>query len=498
MFLATVLRRAFWSGGGASGTALSFVLFVLMGGCAGTKAGAGTAGAGGGAGATGAGGAASPLDDGGVLFAHHDGPLPSYDGATDMPRVVGGAPLGDAACAAQTQQAQKAPLDMYIMLDSSYSMTETVGTTRTTKWQAITAALTTFLRDPSSAGIGVGLQYFPLVNASVPQECNLDTDCGASGPCDIQRTCVGGTTIKACSTDADCGAAAPCARLGICPANQTLACTQFNPCGGGRNNACVLIAGNCHLRDSCSNASYAMPTVEVAPLPGAAAALTTWLGAHVPDGDTPTAAALTGAISHAQSLGKASPTHRVVALLATDGIPNECTPIDDPGLASIAASGLSGTPSISTFAIGVFGAGEQQAGQATLNAIAMAGGTKQAFVINQQQNVEQLFLSALNSVRTAALSCEFKVPTPAAGQTLDYYAVNVQFTSGAGKSVTIGNVKNKAACDARQGGWYYDVDPATGTPQTISVCDTSCAALQGDPAGRVDVLLGCKTEYIVP
>jgi len=76
--------------------------------------------------------------------------------------------------------------------------------------------------------------------------------------------------------------------------------------------------------------------------------------------------------------------------------------------------------------------------------------------------------------------------------------VNVQYTSGAGQAVTIGNVHDKAACDARQGGWYYDVDPATGTPQTISICDTSCAALRGDAAGRVDVLVGCKTETIIP
>ena len=90
------------------------------------------------------------------------------------------------------------------------------------------------------------------------------------------------------------------------------------------------------------------------------------------------------------------------------------------------------------------------------------------------------------------------MPTAPAGQNLDYYSVNVQFTSGAGQSVLIGNVKSKAACDARQGGWYYDVDPASGTPQSISICDTSCTQLQGDPAGRVDVLVGCKTEIIIP
>ena len=250
---------------------------------------------------------------------------------------------------------------------------------------------------------------------------------------------------------------------------------------------------------AASNAPYAAPAVEVAALPGAATVLTTSLGAHMPDGLTPTSGALTGAISHAQALAKANGGHRVVTLLATDGLPSECTPADTMGVASIAAAGLAGTPSISTFVIGVFAPDEALDAQTTLDAIAAAGGTKQAFVISSQQsNVEQVFLTALNSVRTAALSCEFKVPTAAAGQTLDYYAVNVQFTSGAGQTATIGNVHDKTACDARQGGWYYDVDPAKGTPANISICDTSCTQLRGDPAGRVDVLVGCKTEVIIP
>ena len=185
-------------------------------------------------------------------------------------------------------------------------------------------------------------------------------------------------------------------------------------------------------------------------------------------------------------------------MLATDGLPSECTPDDTMGVASIAAAGLAGAPSISTFVIGVFAPEEAQDAQTTLDAIAVAGGTKQSFVINLQQNVEQAFLTALNSVRTAALSCEFKVPAAAAGQTLDYYAVNVQFTSGAGQTVTIGNVHDKTACDPRQGGWYYDVDPAKGSPTDISICDTSCAQLRGDAAGRVDVLVGCQTEIIIP
>jgi hypothetical protein len=83
------------------------------------------------------------------------------------------------------------------------------------------------------------------------------------------------------------------------------------------------------------------------------------------------------------------------------------------------------------------------------------------------------------------------------GGAVDYARVNVQFTSGSGQQVTIGNVKNRAACSATRGGWYYDVDPSTGAiPKTISICDASCTQMRADPAGRVDILLGCLTIIV--
>jgi hypothetical protein len=295
-----------------------------------------------------------------------------------------------------------------------------------------------------------------------------------------------------------------CVPLGGCTLTPDYCIPVGGPCGNGirgtpRGNACVALAGYCDGRDLCDGTAYAMPAVEVAPLPGAANALVASLTQKMPDGLTPTAGALTGAISHAQALAKASPTHRVVVLLATDGFPSECMPVDVPGVSGIAATGLAATPSISTFVVGVFAPDEQLDAQMNLDAIAAAGGTKKAFVINLSQNVTTEFIAALNAIRRTALACQYKVPVAAPGETLDYYKVNVQYTSGAGQSVTIGNVASKAACNPTKGGWYYDADPAAGgKPENISICDTSCTQLQGDPAGRVDVLLGCKTEYIIP
>jgi hypothetical protein len=69
-------------------------------------------------------------------------------------------------CATTTQQAEKIPLDMFIMLDQSGSMSTDVAT-NVTRWDAVTTALTAFVQQPQVAGLGVGIQFFAL-----PDNCN--------------------------------------------------------------------------------------------------------------------------------------------------------------------------------------------------------------------------------------------------------------------------------------------------------------------------------------
>jgi hypothetical protein len=239
---------------------------------------------------------------------------------------------------------------------------------------------------------------------------------------------------------------------------------------------------------------YAAPAVPIALLPGVASAISTSLAAHRPNGNTPTSAALQGAINEAESYARANPGHSVVAVLATDGIPDECTPNTIPAIAGIAASGVGANPSVKTFAIGVFTPNDVASGTAALNQIASSGGSGQAFIINTtSQNVEQQFISALNSIRGAALPCQYVLPVPSVG-TPDFKRVNVQFTTGSGAAATLPYVEAPANCDPSKGGWYYDTDPAEGgTPKAILVCPSTCTTLKGDAKGRVDVVLGCQT-----
>lgn len=419
-------------------------------------------------------------------------------------QVIGTGSLGDAACASQSQQAQRLPLDLYVMMDSSGSMAEPTAS-GVSKWDAIRSALTAFLQDPQSDGLGVGLQYFPLLRPNVPDQCSTDAMCNGQGPCGIARACNSPTASIACNTNADCPLGITCELVGACfdPAGNVILCLPARPgfvCNNNPLDPCLPLAGYCDNRDLCPAASYATPAVEVAPLPGAANELVASLNARVPDGLTPTGGALAGAVTHAQALARANPTHRVAVVMATDGLPSECTPLDIPGIAAIASSAAAGTPSISTFVIGVFAPDEQADAQTNLNALAAAGGTRSAFIVTTNQNVAAGFVNALNAIRTTALSCEYAIPASGPdGGALDYFSVNVEFTSGAGQTVTIGNVPNQAGCSPTKGGWYYDADPnAGGTPHTISICDTTCSQLRADNAGRVDILLGCKTEVIVP
>ena len=165
-------------------------------------------------------------------------------------------------------------------------------------------------------------------------------------------------------------------------------------------------------------------------------------------------------------------------------------------IATMASTASKAQPSVPTFVIGVFAPTDVGA-QQNLDAIAGAGSTGKAFVINTSQDVTTGFLDALNSIRTTALACEYGVPQPDAGQ-LDYSAVNVRYTDGAGKVSSVLYSGGNAASCTDKGGWYYDVDPAAGgTPTKIEICPVSCNTLKADKKGQVNILLGCKTESIV-
>jgi hypothetical protein len=80
-------------------------------------------------------------------------------------------------CAATTRQGEAVPLDIFVIWDRSGSMDDDVN--GGTKWDLVVAAFEAFVNDPQSAGIGVGIQYFPLSSDSdLPDDRN--TSCNVA------------------------------------------------------------------------------------------------------------------------------------------------------------------------------------------------------------------------------------------------------------------------------------------------------------------------------
>jgi hypothetical protein len=417
----------------------------------------------------------------------------SFSGVGSGGATSGGG--GGEQCAGEKSTAELVPLDLYIMLDSSGSMLDAT-LLGTTKWDAVTGALVSFFNDPEVAGLGAGLQYFPQRVPGVPDVCSSDAECNGHGPC-LFRICQNESRFqritRPCNVDSDCGFLDTCVEIGECSVSGTGCVPAGVACGSGDGLCTAVTESFCHGQDYCEASAYATPDVPISLLPGAAPQLIASMETRVPVGATPTAAALAGAIQQAREHATANPDRKVVAVLATDGLPTECTPVAADGIAQIAAGGLNGSPSVPTFVIGIF-AGLDLNAQTTLNQIAAGGGTGQAIFADTNQNVGQAFLDALNTIRTASLACEYQVPTPTDGQTVDFGRVNVEYTpEGASTSTTIFYVTNAQGCSGTTGGWYYDIDPAGGgRPTKLIMCPSTCTTFK--TGGAVDISVGCETE----
>jgi hypothetical protein len=248
---------------------------------------------------------------------------------------------------------------------------------------------------------------------------------------------------------------------------------------------------------SCTSADYANPVVPIDALPPNAKPIASTIGQQSPAGNTPTEPALHGAINYAAQWAQQHPTHKVIVVFATDGLPNGCNSTV-AGAAAIAAAGVKGPPPILTYVIGVFGdqdcPGGVSQGQKcdvinNTNQIANGGGTQAAFIVNASGDTGAQFLQALNSIRTAnAVGCDFAVPAPSGGRVIDFSSATVQYTPGGGNPTSLSWVASASKCDPTSGGWYYDSSTA---PNHMLLCDASCTEVKADPKAKVDVMLAC-------
>ena len=123
-----------------------------------------------------------------------------------------------------------------------------------------------------------------------------------------------------------------------------------------------------------------------------------------------------------------------------------------------------------------------------LEEIAIAGGTGHAYLV-EGGNVAAEVLDALNSIRGAALPCQFELPEPPAGQELALDQVNITYANPVCEPSHYYYVETREQC-GDEGGWYYDDAVA---PERIELCPSSCDQVS-TPGGRLLFTVGCETR----
>jgi len=366
------------------------------------------------------------------------------------------------------------------------------------KWATAQDALVTFVKDPGSAGLGVGLAFFP--RAPELKACKANADC-PSDDCHDNAVCLGGgfsgyRCFPATTTANRCPLGGTCTVLGVCSMSR-LECRNLNaPCPSGVDgDLCERTEKVCSPvdEDDCNVAGYQKPSVPIAPLPGNEAKLVTVINGRTTSGGTPTGVALRGAFAHLRAHLQANPGRRAAVVLTTDGLPSGCMPDDPPAIADDIRMAQMGTPSIDTYVIGVFTKSEAMMARPALEMFATAGGTGMPFLLDTTADLGQRLNEALAKIRGEALPCEFAIPTGTGA--IDFGKVNVTLQSN-GQEQTVPYVEGRDRCDPMRGGWYYDVAPATGTPTRILVCPATCEKFKAEREPKVNLVFGCETVVI--
>jgi hypothetical protein len=205
-----------------------------------------------------------------------------------------------------------------------------------------------------------------------------------------------------------------------------------------------------------------------------------------------------GACTYASQWRQQNPGYKTVILLVTDGYPEapvsqnstNCRPSLQDAETGVQACAQTG---INTYVLGV------GPNLDNLKGLAQAGGTAQAYLAGaSSSNVSQNVLDALNQIRDgAAVPCEFKIPDPPTGDTLNPALVNVTYQDATGATNLIPGAGSSAGCK-NGGGWYYD-NPTK--PTTVLLCPDQCnqvtaALVVGAALGtgaHVALQFGCAT-----
>lgn len=252
----------------------------------------------------------------------------------------------------------------------------------------------------------------------------------------------------------------------------------------------------------CFEGEVAVP---IAPINAAQrAALTSAVTAVQADGHTPTHDAYQYALAQLQASGAEGQKYVV---LITDGVPTfslGCVATGmNPGLDPVEAQPIvdeaqaaNTTNMVKTFVVGSPGSEDVRT---SLSAIARVGGTGPAGCsdtgtpeychsdMTDADNVADELTKALGEIAAQIpVDCNFDLPTPPSGMTLNLDQVNVRFTDANGTVLQIGR---DPAGDCATDGWRY----VGGTPPTgIELCGPLCDTVKAQTTSSIEVEYGCN------
>ncbi len=238
--------------------------------------------------------------------------------------------------------------------------------------------------------------------------------------------------------------------------------------------------------DQCNPDTYAQPPVPIALLPGVATKVTNALASTSPGfGPTPLPVALRGGVEYARGVRLADPTRDVAVAVITDGLPEGCGVSDIEATHQVeaaAADAFAAQPSILTFIIGLASGYVDK-----MNAMAAAGGTGKAILIDADPNTAQNIVAALDDLRDTIRKCRYSIPSVGdATVTPEDLSMSYRL-SPTDPETQLQLYANAAACGTANG--FVVDDPKA--PKRVQLCPSTCAAVHAKTTSTVTVVAGC-------
>lgn len=397
---------------------------------------------------------ASGIVEGDTLVVNGDQAVDECSCLDNWSIYAEGLSCGEPECASNSSETSLKPVNMYIVMDRSYSMVCHPPSFPSTcfgpgpgcvctseRWNGAVSALTSFFESPDAAGVRVAMDFFPLIAGA-----------GAGDGC------------------AGSGSVFP-------PSSATSSECNPSPCGNALVPLGALTAASAPTDTQEQALINALSTSPVSP-PNSAAS------------STPSLPALSGALDWAVTQQLAQPNETFIVVFVTDGAPTTClmpgdsfgdTPATNAELARLAEDAYEAA-GVRTYAIGMDGADV-----AVMNTIAAAGGTDQAYVVSGSNSADIAtdLADALIQISTQNISCDLPFSTH---DLADLATAQVVYRSG-GSDTVLTRRTTSADCGS---GWYFDDNE---NPTKVTLCPNTCDMVQSDSEASLVLEIPCASPY---